>query len=164
LLSAPAEDVQQAEDRRPAEHTKRAEDRKLAEHTDPTEHTNPAEDARTAKVERVELVRVSAPEGGSVHLYLQSARVVRKGEKLVDISHGADPAKVKELAARVDELTGLAAQDPVYQPFLADARNKLAAAGNVRSTEVVAPRDGKAIPRVNQGAHVHTGTLLFEIE
>jgi hypothetical protein len=110
-------------------------------------------------------VRVEAPGPGEIKLLLASARTVHKGDKLFEIVHvTGDPAKTKELTAKVADLEKLAQQDPIYEPFLAKARTDLAAVHKVSSTFVVAPKSGRATPRVKQGAFVHAGELLAEIE
>jgi nicotinate-nucleotide--dimethylbenzimidazole phosphoribosyltransferase len=110
-------------------------------------------------------VRVEAPSGGDVKAYLRGPRNVRKGEALFEIVRvTGDPARAKELTAKVTDLEKLAEQDPIYEAFLADARKDLAGARKVSSTVVKAPRAGRAEPRVKQGASVRAGQLLAEIK
>jgi len=112
-----------------------------------------------------DVVRVEAPAAGSVKVLLTSPKKVRKGDKLFEITRVVtDAAKVKELTAKIAELKKLAAEDPMYEPFIAKAKKDLANAQKRVSTVVVAPRDGKATPRVKQGANVHAGDVLAEIQ
>jgi hypothetical protein len=122
----------------------------------------PAE--QPAPTQAVEPALVTAPHRGSVRAFLRSQRKVRRGEVLFEITRPRDSTKTKALSAKVAELTELAQQDPIYEPFLADARAKLTAAKKVHKTKVVAPQSGHAVPRVKQGARVSTGSLLVEIK
>ena len=71
----------------------------------------------------------------------------------------------RSLAAKVTEMEQMAKQAPgTYEAFLVDAREDLAGAKKTESTVVLAPRAGNAVPHVKQGAVVHVGQLLVEIE
>jgi hypothetical protein len=125
-----------------------------------------AEPRRKTPTKKVvgEPTRIEAPHAGVVTVYLRGARNVRKGDKLFVITRKADAADLEELTAKVAELSELAKEDPVYEPFLVAARDKLRSANQGQRTRVLAPRAGKASPRVKQGARVQSGTLLVEIE
>ncbi|MDB4955294.1 MAG: hypothetical protein JWO36_2863 [Myxococcales bacterium] len=109
--------------------------------------------------------RIEAPGAGQVTSFLRATRKVRKGDKLFQIVRvTSDAAKTKELTAKVADLEKLAKQDAMYEPFLASARTELASVRKVVTTIVKAPRAGSAEPRVKQGAVVHAGQLLAEIQ
>jgi hypothetical protein len=113
----------------------------------------------------VAATRVEAPAAGQITALLRGPRAVKKGETLFEIVHvTGDPAKIKELTDKLAEASRLAADDAMYEPFVADAKQALANARKVSTTVVKAPRSGRANPHVRQGANVHTGQLLAEIQ
>jgi hypothetical protein len=108
---------------------------------------------------------VTAPMGGDVVAYLKGARNVKKGEKLFAITRvTGDPAKIKELTAKVAEMQKLAKQDEVYKEFLQTAKAELAKERKVSSSVVTAPKAGKAIPKVRNGAFVRNGQTMAVIQ
>ncbi len=115
---------------------------------------------------KVASVKIQAPSAGEVNVFLRGARNVQQGEKLFEIIRvTSDPAKTKDLEAKVADMEKLAKDDPgTYDEFLAKARADLAAAKQVSTTVVKAPRAGKAEPRVKQGASVHAGETLAELQ
>jgi biotin carboxyl carrier protein len=114
---------------------------------------------------RAVAARIEAPAAGQITALLRGPRAVKKGETLFEIVRvTGDPDKIKELTAKVAEATKLAAEDSMYEPFLAQAKQALASERKVSTTFVKAPRAGRADPRVRQGASVHTGQLLAEIQ
>ena len=109
--------------------------------------------------------QVHAPGAGEVTSFLRVPRKVRSGDKLFQIERVVgDPGKIKAAVAKVDEMTALAHKDPVYDPFLADARAELAKVRQVAVTVVKAPRAGWASPKVENGATVRGGQTLAEIQ
>lgn len=117
------------------------------------------------KTPAVDPVDVEAPMGGDLTSYLRSARKVRKGEKLFSIRKvSGDPAKIKQLSAKVAEMQQLAKEDPIYKEFLTTAKRDLAKERKVTSAVVTAPRAGKATPRAKNGATVRSGQTLAVIE
>ncbi len=130
-----------------------------------SDKTDVQAEANKPVAEQPEPVRVVAPAGGEVQSYLRRARDVRKGDELFVIKRSGDPAKIEALSAKLSELTELAKHDPdIYEPFLKDARDKLAEAQRVYKTRVLAPKAGKASPLVKDGARVSAGAVLVEIE
>ncbi len=110
------------------------------------------------------LATVTSPLRGEIAgADLESARRVVKDEKLFELRHGRAP-RAAELAARVAELQRLAREDPVYEAFLARARDDYRRAQ--RSERVVslrAPVDGDAAPAVSRGRRVEAGDTLATI-
>ncbi len=110
-------------------------------------------------------VQVEAPAGGDVTAYLRGPRMVRKGERLFEITRVVgDPAKIKTATAKLADLENLAKSDhATYDAFVADARKELANVRKVSSTTVTAPRAGKAEPKVKSNATVRAGQVLAVI-
>jgi biotin carboxyl carrier protein len=110
------------------------------------------------------IAHVSASAAGQVTAFLRARRAVNKGEVLFQITRVVgDPTQISALGAKVDELTKLAAQDPMYEPFLASAKEKLSGARRVVATSISAPRAGDATPHVHQGQMVSAGQLLADV-
>ncbi|CAN5687329.1 hypothetical protein BH11MYX1_BH11MYX1_01370 [soil metagenome] len=109
---------------------------------------------------------VTSPVAGRVSSSLRGSRAVTKGETLFKIVRfTGDPAKFKAAAEKVEKLTELAKQDPAtYEPFVAEAKQKLVAAGGMVSTIVAAPKAGRARPIVKDGATVAAGQILAQLE
>lgn len=108
---------------------------------------------------------ISAPMAGDVTAYLKSPRVVKKGAKLFLITKvTGDPDKIKELTAKVAEMTKLAKEDDVYKAFLANAKKDLSRARTVSKTVVTAPKAGKATPKVKNGSTVRSGQVMAVIQ
>lgn len=105
----------------------------------------------------------SSPVGGVVaHAWLTEERDVAAGEKLFEITHrSAGSPQARELAAQVQKLERLAADEPEYQPFLDKARSQYQRAkGKVETVLVRSPRPGRAAPQVARGAQVKAGDRL----
>jgi hypothetical protein len=117
-----------------------------------------ADAAKTAK----RPLHVDASSDGQVTAFLTHPRTVHKGDKLFQIVRVTDPAKAKELDAKIAELKELSKQDAMYEPFLANARQELDGVRKV--VKIRAPRAGTARPHVRSGATVHAGQLLADIE
>jgi hypothetical protein len=105
----------------------------------------------------------SSPVGGVVaRTYLTEERDVAAGEKLFEITHrSGGGAQARELAAQVQKLERLAADEPEYQPFLEKARSQYQRAkGKIETVLVRSPRPGRAAPQVARGAQVKAGDRL----
>jgi hypothetical protein len=116
-----------------------------------------------AVLEHRVLAPVTSPARGEVSLStVQTARPVHKGDKLFEVRRRREPApEAAQLAARVAELEKLAAHDPLYESFLARARDdyKRAQRSDL-SASIRASADGLAEPRASRGDHVDLGDTL----
>jgi hypothetical protein len=113
-------------------------------------------------------IAVAAPARGTVtQAFLARARRVRAGEKLFEItSKSSGGARRRELAAKVKELERLAKEDPVYEDFLARARQERDRV-RVRTDKVVvtARKGGLYQPMVAVGDQVNLqGALASEAD
>jgi biotin carboxyl carrier protein len=113
------------------------------------------------------LGRVTSPLRGEIALSaVRAARSVRKGDKLFEVRRKRSGGEAEEkLAARVAELERLAAEDKVYEAFLARAKSEYARAhkGGAVTVSVKASSDGLAAPTVKRGDHVVQGQTLATI-
>jgi len=124
--------------------------------------------ARTAPVERrwhPALAEVRAPAAGALAWREPAPTRVGKGERLGEVRAAAEPAAPgPEARARLEELTRLAATDPVYQEFLERERSTLtgqAAAG--RSFGMVAPTAGSLTLVARSDARVAQGEVVARL-
>ena len=127
--------------------------------------TRPAQPIRLSVASLTEAAEslASSPVGGVVaRAYLTEERDVAAGEKLFEITHrSGGGAQARELAAQVQKLERLAADEPEYQPFLDKARGQYQRAkGKVETVLVRSPRPGRAAPQVARGAQVKAGDRL----
>ena len=90
---------------------------------------------------------------------MRAARKVTKGERLFEVKRRQTENQA-ELAARIAELRRLAKEDPVYEAFLARAREDYKKGQRTEVAVIKATADAYAEPRASRGDRIEPGQPL----